>query len=211
MARIDAPELDDLDITFFNEIIFNTPQLFQLISRTPTLRAPEKGRIAFCDDAVTVKFPSQTDYRALTVRIPCMASGWQLSAAEQVCTSSLPPVPMLEDLYILEFPWRPRWQRDVESTLWLELFRPFVGVKNLYISKEFAPRIMPALEELVGARTTEVLPTLENIFRASAVGTSPRRHREVCCHTTAHQSSCNSFPLVEFGTEWVQMVQYSLT
>src|SRR6267154_1463621 len=166
LARINAPRLNNLDITFFNEIIFDTPQLFQLISRTPTLRAPEKGRIAFSDHAVMVKFPSQTsDYRVLSVDIPCTASGWQLSAAEQVCTWSLPPVSTLEDLYILEFPiWRPRWQDDVESTLWLELLRPFVAVKNLYICKEFAPRIAPALEELVGARTTEVLPTLETIF-----------------------------------------------
>jgi hypothetical protein len=29
---------------------------------------------------------------------------------------------------------------------------------------EFVPYIAPALQELVGGRTTEVLPTLENIF-----------------------------------------------
>src|SRR6267154_146234 len=166
LARIDAPRLDDLDITFFNEIVFDTPQLFQLISRTSTLRAPEKGRIAFSDDAVLVKFPLQPyDYRGLRVGIRCTALGWQLSAAEQVCTSSLPSVSTLEDLYILEFLGRrPRREDDVESTLWLELLRPFVAVKNLYISKKIAPRIAPALEELVGARTTEVLPTLENLF-----------------------------------------------
>ena len=37
-------------------------------------------------------------------------------------------------------------------------------MKNLYLCKKFVPRIAPALQELVGARTTEVLPTLENIF-----------------------------------------------
>jgi hypothetical protein len=153
LARIGAPRLNDLDITFFNEITFDTPQLFQLISRTPTLRAPEKGRIAFSDDAVMAKFPSQiSDYTALSANILCAASGWQLSAAEQVCTSSLPPVSTLKDLYILEFPSRrPHWQDDVESTSWLDLLRPFIAVKNLYISEEFAPRIAPTLEELVGA------------------------------------------------------------
>ena len=168
LARINAPQLDDLHITFFNEIIFDTPQLFQFISRTPTLRALEKGRIAFSEDAVMVKFPSQkSDYKTLRVDILCRASGWQLSAAEQVFTSSFPPVSTLEDLYILELPVaRPRWQDDVDSTLWLDLLRPFFALKNLYISKEFAPRIAPTLEELVGARTTEVLPTLENIFLA---------------------------------------------
>jgi hypothetical protein len=37
-------------------------------------------------------------------------------------------------------------------------------VKNLYLSEEFAPRIVPVLRELIGGRATEVLPVLENIF-----------------------------------------------
>jgi hypothetical protein len=53
---------------------------------------------------------------------------------------------------------------DIEITRWLELFQPFSTVKNLYLSKAFAPRIAPTLEILVGGRTTEALPTLQNIF-----------------------------------------------
>ena len=51
-----------------------------------------------------------------------------------------------------------------ENTLWLELLLPFTGVKNLYLSKEFAPGIAATLEEFVGSRITEVLPRLQNIF-----------------------------------------------
>jgi hypothetical protein len=36
--------------------------------------------------------------------------------------------------------------------------------KNLYLSKEFAEVIGPALKWLVGGRTTEALPALQNIF-----------------------------------------------
>ena len=166
LARIDAPRLDDLSITFFNQIIFDLPRLSRFISRRPTLMAPERVHILFNTEAISVGFPSQTsDYGVLSVEIPCTASEWQLSSLEQVCTSSLPPVSTLEDLYISENrDWRPRWQDDVENTLWLDLLRSFVAVKNLYLSKEFVPRIAPALQELVGVRTTEVLPTLENIF-----------------------------------------------
>jgi hypothetical protein len=166
LARIDAPQLDDLHITFFNQLIFDTPQLFQFISRRPTLRGPEEGQIEFSSEAIIVKFPSQTsNYRVLSVQIPCRASEWQLSSLEQVYTSSLPPVFTLEDLYIFEDQENPlHWQDDVENTLWLELLHPFAAVKNLYLCEKFMPRIAPALQELVGARTTEVLPTLENIF-----------------------------------------------
>ena len=162
LARIDTPRLDYLYITFFNQIMFDTPQLFQFISRRPTLRAPEKGYIVFKRMAVNVRFPSISDYGVLEVEIRCTVSEWQLSSIEQVCTSSLPPASTLKSLYIRSLALR--WQDSVEDTLWLELLRPFSSVKNLYVCKEFVPRIAPALQELVGGRTTEVLPTLENIF-----------------------------------------------
>ena len=158
-ARIDAPRLDELNI-------FDTPQLFQFISRIPTLRALEKGYVKICPDSIFVGFRSQTsDYDVLTMEIFCRASEWQLSSLEQVCTSSLPPVSTLEDLNFCENRFHPLDRlEDVENALWLELLHPFAAVKNLYISKRFVPRIAPALQELVGGRTTEVLPTLENIF-----------------------------------------------
>jgi hypothetical protein len=46
----------------------------------------------------------------------------------------------------------------------LELLLPFVTVKSLYLSKEFAPGIAAALQELFGAIITKVLPSLQNIF-----------------------------------------------
>jgi hypothetical protein len=164
LARIDAPQVNEFDIAFFNQIIFDTPQFFQFISRRPTLMAPKVGHITFDYAAISVRFTSQTsDYGVLSVRILCTASEWQLSSLEQVCTSFLPPLSTLEDLYIEEY-WPSCWPDDVEDTLWLDLLRSFVAVKNLHLSNEFVPRIGPALQELVGGRTTEVLPTLENIF-----------------------------------------------
>ncbi|KAF8502717.1 hypothetical protein F5888DRAFT_1800259 [Russula emetica] len=161
LARIDAPRLNELYITFFNQIILDTPQLFQFINRSPTLKALEKGCIASNSTDISVKMSPRTSYcDKLIVTIPYTASGWRLQVL--VCTSSLPPVSTLEDLYIeVDLYW---WQDDVENTLWLELLHPFVAVKNLYLREEFVPRIAPALQELVGERTTEVLPTLENIF-----------------------------------------------
>jgi hypothetical protein len=56
-----------------------------------------------------------------------------------------------------------KWQDDIENSQWLELLHPFTGVKNLYLSKEFVPRVAPYLQELVGGRTTEVLPALQSL------------------------------------------------
>ena len=162
LARIDAPRLNDVHIEFFNQTIFDTPQLFQFISRRAALRAPEQGNIAFSSNAIIIKFP--VDDRELSVQIACTASDWQLSSLEQFCTPFFPPLFTLEGLYISEVQEdSPRWQDDVENELWLDLLRLFVAVKNLYLCEEFVPRIAPALEEL-GGRTTVALSTLDNIF-----------------------------------------------
>jgi len=167
LARIDSPRLNEL--TFFNQIIFDTPQLFQFVSQRPTLGALEKGYIKFNSEAVLVYFTTQTsasDWYELGIGIQCTALDWQLSSLDQVCTSSLPLVSTLKDLYLYienSIP-RLRWQDDVENTQWLELLHPFSVVKNLYLSEEIVLRIAPALQELVGGRTTEVLPILENMF-----------------------------------------------
>ena len=196
LARIDAPRLADLDIVFFNQIIFDTPQLFQSIGRRPTLRAPETGHIEFSHASVTFRFPSHSsDFGVLQVAILCRVSEWQLSYLEQVCTSSLPPVFTLKDLYIHEGSLtKLRWQDDVENVVWLELLRPFAAVENLYVCEEFVPRIAPALQELVGGRMREALPTLENIFLDGFQLSGPL-HEGVRCRTTAHQSPCSSFSL----------------
>jgi hypothetical protein len=167
VARIDAPRLNKLDITFFNDIIFDTPQIAQFICRTPMSKGLKKARVTFENGAATVKLSSRTYTRdeELGVTILCTELDWQVSSMEQVCTSCLPPLLDLEHLYIYENPrWQQHWQDNIENVLWLELLHPFTSVKNLYLSKDIARRIVLALQGLVEDRATEVLPTLQNIF-----------------------------------------------
>ena len=80
LARIDAPRLDIMYVTLFNQIIFNTPQLSQFISRRPMLREPKEGHIIFGSNDITVRFSTQTsDLRLISVQIPCTASEWHAS------------------------------------------------------------------------------------------------------------------------------------
>jgi hypothetical protein len=103
----------------------------------------------------------------------------QLSSIAQVCGSSLPYPSTVEDLYIDDEYSQSVWDDDgIENTLWLELLLPFTAVKNLYLSKEIAPSIAVALQELVGARITEVLPSLQNIFVRKPQGEELERLQE---------------------------------
>jgi hypothetical protein len=179
VARIDAPQLDKLVITFFNQLIFDTPQITQFIRRTPKFRGRDEARVVFSDSHVWVRFPfPQTSDGALELGISCSPSDWQLSSLAQVCGSSFPQalIPAVEHLYILKHRSsrsQLRWQDDIESSQWLELLHPFTAAKGLYISQEFAPRIAPALRELVGERATEVLPALQSLFLEETLPSEP--------------------------------------
>jgi hypothetical protein len=165
VTDIDAPQLNKLLISFFNDSVFDTPQLIQFISRTPMSSALENVHIVLDDGTAHVSFrPQITGY--VDVSILCEGLDWQLSSLEQVCTSCSPFLSTLKDLYIYERTRsQPDWKDNIENrVLWLELLHPFTAVKNLYLSEKIALRIGPALQELIEGRATEVLPTLENIF-----------------------------------------------
>ncbi|KAF8489908.1 hypothetical protein F5888DRAFT_1638378 [Russula emetica] len=166
VARIDAPLLESLQITFFHQLIFDTPQLVQFVSRTPNLKAPIEAHVVFSDESVSATLPEALPGRLL-LEILCRPAIWQLSSLAQVCTSSFPQflIPAVEHLYISDtVEPQPDLEDDIENDQWLEVLRPFTAVKDLYFSREFLPRIVPTLQELVGASVTEVLPALKNLF-----------------------------------------------
>ena len=167
VARIDAPHLNKLDVTFVDQNIFEIrqiPQFIQFITRTSTFDVLKTAHISYQDFGAGVRLLSETPiYRELSVKIPYPYGELDLHflCLERLCTLPLPLLSILEDLYIFEGIACPNWPND---TLWLELLRPFTAVKNLYLSGAFASRIAPVLQELVGERTTEVLPALETIY-----------------------------------------------
>ena len=168
LARIDAPQVYKLSMTFFNDIDFSTPELIQFISRTPTLGVYDEASLIFNDREAIVRLLPQLEpshEREVQVKILCQMSDWQLSSLAQICTLSLRLLLTMENLYIHDEQYpRLEWKDDIEDIEWLNLLHPFSDVKNLYLSRRFLPRIAPALQELTGERTTEVLPALQSLF-----------------------------------------------
>ena len=168
MTRIDTPQLDRMNINFFNQIDFHCPRLAEFINCTPTLRALNEAHVQFDDSIAGVTLGSRTsEFRLdkLVIDISCREPDWQLSSIEQVCNWSLPPLSTVEALYMDHRYSNLVWRNEaIEDTLWLELLLPFTALRNLYLSNEFAPGIAAALQELVVGRITEVLPSLQNIF-----------------------------------------------
>jgi hypothetical protein len=160
VARIDAPLLDNLEITFFYQQNFNTSQLTQLISRTPKFRTHDEAHVVFSDKDISVTLP-QTSDGALKLGILCRPSNWELWGLAQVCGSSFPLIPAVEYLYIIDGGIWGAFPDSQDNTEWLEFFHPFTAVKDLYILSAFMPCIAPALQEL---GVTGMFPALRTLY-----------------------------------------------
>jgi hypothetical protein len=132
VARIDSPLLDSLQIKFFHQLIFDTPQLTRFISRTPELQARNEARIVISYSCASVLVPGVVG-RGLRLEISCRPSDWQLSSLAQLCSSSFPRtlISSLERLYIYDDEYSLLlWQDDIENSQWLELLQPFTAVES---------------------------------------------------------------------------------
>jgi len=186
VARINAPLLDHLDIGFFHQLIFDTPQLAQFISRTPKLETYDEARVAFSNVGVEITFRPTVD-RGLRLEISCNQQNWQLSSLAQVCSASIPRafVTAVEHLYICEVGHlRPPWEDNIENTQWFELLRAFTALKNLYLSRGVVPHMVPALQ--LEGMATEALPALQNV----CLEQPPINAHETVGRTLSRQGVC---------------------
>jgi hypothetical protein len=161
VARIDAPLLHQLIITFFNQPRFDTSQLTQFMSRTPKFEAHNEAVVLFTSYDVSVTLPHTSD-AVLQLSILCSQSARQLSFVAQVCSSSIPQA-LISAIERLSIQNELHWPDDNGNSRWLEIFRPFAAMKYLSVFSKSMPHIVPALKELAGKRVTEVLPALQTL------------------------------------------------
>ena len=165
LSRTETPPFVNVMIKFFNQMVFDTPLLHNLMNRAQTFKPPHRAEITLSSDSVSFAL-GQTKFQVLLgLRISCKPSDWQLSSLAQVIGSSIPPHSTLEHLELREDLYRPqRWQDDIENAQWLEILRPFTSVKHLILCGELVRLVAPVLGELNGERVAEVLPALQNLF-----------------------------------------------
>ena len=152
-----------MDVTIFNQI-FDTPQLTQLISRSPKFKSYNNARLLFSESEAWVILSQAYKNRANELRIAYSSQpDEQASIMAQICGSSFPQAfiaTTAEHLYVIA---SEDWE-DIGNDQWLELLRSFTGPEALYIPLEFRLSLPLALQEFVGERVTEVLPALQTIF-----------------------------------------------
>ena len=157
-------------------VVLDAPQLAQFIGRTPRFKALNESHVLFDGRGIFILLP-WTLRRGLQIGVLC-APTRQLSILVELChgTSSFlrTLIPRVKRLYILESR-SPLlyWRESVVSSQWLELLHPITAVNDLYLSREFAPYIVPVLLWFIKEGMTELLPALQNLFSEKLLSPGP--------------------------------------
>jgi hypothetical protein len=166
MSRVDTPQLRYVDISFLNQLGFHTPYLCHFIGRTKLFRAFHSATALFGRGLVQIRLSSREMITMVRMGISCKPLDWQLPSLTQVCSSFQSPLRTLQLLRISsDQQLSPQLQDDIpENAEWLEFLHQFTSIKDLELSKNIVPLVLPALGDLTGERATGVLPTLQNII-----------------------------------------------
>ena len=174
VAGMDAPLLDRLYVAFFMDLIFHIPRLHDFIGRTKSLGSPNQAFMEFSSMEIKIMFGS-----SIHLEVKCKRLDWQLSSISQIFSEQLPLLSHVERLEFCENPAlaRTTWNTDpdMDSLLWLDLFRLFTSVQSLYLSETLVPPVAVALQELSEDGTIELLPALQSIFLERLQLTGPEQ------------------------------------
>jgi hypothetical protein len=170
LAQIDTPRLRGIDITYFNQVDFQVPQLSHFIRRTehlePARSGYSQGRISISGPYVELGFEDEARHRSgVTLCISCKWPDWQVFHLAQILDQSPTIILNVDHLSIEEndLQLEPGWKDSMDDTDWLGLLRSFTAVKMLHTSKQLAGHIALALDDIGGEMITEVLPALASL------------------------------------------------
>jgi hypothetical protein len=171
VSRIDAPALGQINITFVERPTFGIPRLARFIGRTKEAKLPHHTSVRLSDDiTVTQHFrrPSCADSSSGTfqLQIPCDELDRQISLLIHVCQYISEPLSGVERFDIEAGFSRPsNWMdgEEMDTSVWLELFRSFRGAKSLEVSGGLVTSIASALERATGEMARIILPSLRDL------------------------------------------------
>ena len=172
MAQIDVPLLNSVEIVFFNQLLFHTPQILQFLSRAETLNTINQATVVFLNNMVVIKLPQKTETANNLTGLSVAIAMHTVRLAAFVPRANLrlvfaPSFHLGTRRLRVIYEGRhrpPAWQDDMKDSQWLEPLQPYIAVKDLYLPKQVALRVAPFLQEISGETTLEVLPALQNLF-----------------------------------------------
>ncbi|KAI0286185.1 hypothetical protein BC826DRAFT_1109082 [Russula brevipes] len=176
VAHIDTPVLNQLNVTFFPMTVFDVRHLKQFIDRAKELKPPKAAEMRFASWSIHIDMQQPHSSSSLGLGIKRRryeGIGQQVSSLALLCDQVSHFFSLVERLD-LQTAIRPRASARA-STEFLEIFRLLTATRSLYVHKDLVPLIVPVLLELIGARCTEVLPNLRELFLGRSVSSGSVR------------------------------------
>ncbi len=162
VTRIDAPRLGDIQVMFFNQLIFHISQLGQFIDRIEMQKSHRRVDIESFERTISICFTRPGAPTRLKLQVSCDQLDWQLSSITQIWDQLSPPLSCVETLGICTTQRSTR-QDDMDGEQWLELIRAFGDAKDFHVVGELATDILRALHSVDGGHTT-MLPSLHTLI-----------------------------------------------
>ena len=162
MARIDAPRLGQLEISYPIQFPdFEVPQLSEFINRSEYLKKQTLSRrceLKLYHGTIEFHIAHTISYNPLAIY--CEALDWQISQITHVLGWISPILSDMVHFAIIFMPFNSE-AHTIDDIEWLQLLHLFSSLQTLFVSRDIAGDVSRALEEIAGAMVTEVLPALD--------------------------------------------------
>jgi hypothetical protein len=158
LARIDTPVLNQLYITFFPKPIFDVPHLKEFIDRAKGLKPSKAAELLISSWIIHLDLQQSC---GLSLGVRHNEFHWQVSSLTLLCgqVSHLFSLVERQSCHTVTPDGRL-----VALNQFLIFFQLFTATRSLNVYGDLVPLIASALQELIGARATEALPNLCDLF-----------------------------------------------
>ena len=161
VAIIDAPRLEDIEITLSDGPIFWLPKLCKFIDRIEMHKSHSRAHILFSEDAISISLMHPGTPTCLKLELFCKSSSVQLYFMARICVDF--SVFLLNVRVLRISATKPEWIERVPLERWLEILNSFSGVMCLQIDPEYLTSVVHALL-LLERRPQHVLPALHKLY-----------------------------------------------
>ena len=160
VARIDAPHLGEIDITFFCQPTMDAFQLRRFIQRIEMQTSLSRAKVETSTHAISISFTDSGASTPLRLQISCKQLDWQLSCMTQICDRISPILFHVGDLGI-NITQLSDGQDNPGVEPWLDLFRSFKfgSAKRFWVAGELMTDILCVLGP-ASEGNTHMLPSL---------------------------------------------------
>ena len=174
VSRIDAPHLDQIDISYLNQLVdFQVPQLPMFIDRSVSSKGTplRYARVGFYNHLVTIRkyrhaHNSPPEPHHDSTNIFCHGIDWQVWHIAQVVSHFSATLSKVVHLNLRVEAWDSIQLEGTDDVEWLHLLHRFPTVQTLHVCHRLAGHIALALEHIAWETVAEVLPSLDLIYLA---------------------------------------------